>query len=371
MKFIHEGRIITIQSDKDVVTSSEPVLHISHSEDDLHLTRFTFNEVEVVNLEDDSRDSVPMSFYQHSSILVLSMRRGMSYIPGLGMGRRQQGSREFTFTVDHDIPYGLGYTPIEDDARHMARLRQDRVRARLSRVPFNYPLRRYTFQLADYFIRGSEHASRTGGTDHALEIDGIHGIQQALGRMCFSFETTEALGAMIVAPPSPGPASVFSMCFPEEVPNYDPPMDLGDDTDGVTHPDTYIDEMDMIGLGRILDAAPHEPHYAFDMFGVSAIDFEDVTFYDAYVDVMDIIDTHHILDAAPLGPHYIFDMFGISMLERNDDDDGLVAADIIHNTIFVQGESDSMNPPLSFDTMSEFVTRFDDISNGNNDMSIF
>ena len=30
-----------------------------------------------------------------------------------------------------------------------------------------------------------------------------------------------------------------------------------------------------------------------------------------------------------------------------------------------------MDPPLSFDTMSGFVTRFDDISNGNNDMSIF
>ena len=30
-----------------------------------------------------------------------------------------------------------------------------------------------------------------------------------------------------------------------------------------------------------------------------------------------------------------------------------------------------MDPPLSFDTMSRFVTRFDDISDGNNDMSIF
>ena len=30
-----------------------------------------------------------------------------------------------------------------------------------------------------------------------------------------------------------------------------------------------------------------------------------------------------------------------------------------------------MDPPLSFDTMSGFVTRFDDISDGNNDMSIF
>ena len=35
-----------------------------------------------------------------------------------------------------------------------------------------------------------------------------------------------------------------------------------------------------------------------------------------------------------------------------DDDDGLVAIDIIHNTFSVEGESDSMDPPLSFDTMS-------------------
>ena len=62
MKFIHEGRIITIQSDRDVITSSEPVLQISHSKDDLHLIGFTFDEVQVISLEDDRRDMVPMSF---------------------------------------------------------------------------------------------------------------------------------------------------------------------------------------------------------------------------------------------------------------------------------------------------------------------
>ena len=122
-------------------------------------------------------------------------------MPGLGLGRCQQGPREFTFTVDHDIPNGLGYTLIEDDARHMAWLRYDKVRARLSGGPFDYPLRLYTFQLADSFIRGLEHAPRTGGTDHALETNGILGIPQALRRMCFSSETIEAPDAMIVAPP--------------------------------------------------------------------------------------------------------------------------------------------------------------------------
>ena len=91
LKFIHEGYLITFQPNRDVVTSSKPVLHISHSEDDLHLTGFTFDEVQVISLEDDSRDLVPMSFDQHNNTSVLSMMRGMSYKPGLGLGCRQQG----------------------------------------------------------------------------------------------------------------------------------------------------------------------------------------------------------------------------------------------------------------------------------------
>ena len=133
--------------------------------------------------------------------------------------------------------------------------------------------------------------------------------------MCLSSETIEALGAMIVAPPSLGRASVFSMCFLEEVHEYDLPMDLGDDTDGVTLPDTYIEDMNMIGIGHILDATPREPHSSFDMFGVFVIDFEDVTLYDTCTNAMDMIVTGPILDAAPPRPRFIFDMFGISMLE--------------------------------------------------------
>ena len=82
------------------------MLHISHNEDDLHLTGFTFDEVQVVSLENDSKDLVPVSFDQNSSTLVLSMMRGMSYMPGLGLGRCQQGPCEFTFIVDHDILMG-------------------------------------------------------------------------------------------------------------------------------------------------------------------------------------------------------------------------------------------------------------------------
>ena len=188
--------------------------------------------------------------------------------------------------------------------------------------------------------------------------------------MCFSYETTEAPSALIVTALSSGQASVFSMCFHEEVLDYDLFMDLGDDTDGVTLLDTYIDKMDMIDIGRILDVAPHEPYSTLDMFRVYAIDFEDVTLYEAYADALDTTGTGRIMDVASLGPCSIFYMFGISMVEINDDDK-LVATDIIHITVSVEGASDSVDPPIFFDTMSRFVTLFDDIPNENNDMSIF
>ena len=121
----------------------------------------------------------------------------------------------------------------------------------------------------------------------------------------------------------------------------------------------------MICTGHILNTAPRGPHSTFDMFGVSMIDSDDVTLYDACIDAMDMIGTGRILDASQPGPLSAFDVFGIFMLEF--DGDGLVATDITHDTISVEGASDSVDPPLSFDTMSEFVTHFDDISNGNSD----
>ena len=159
------------------------------------------------------------------------------------------------------------------------------------------------------------------------------------------------------------------MCFPEETLDYDLPMHLGDGSDGVILPDTYMEEMDMTGIDRILDAAPHELHSVFDMFGVFAIDSDDVTLYDACTNAMDMIGTSRILDVAPPRPYSTFDAFGISMLEF--DDDGFFASDVTHDVSVVEGVSDSVDPPLSFDIMSGFVTHFDDVSDGNNDMSIF
>ena len=68
-------------------------------------------------------DSVPMSFDQHSSTVVLDMMRSMSYMPGLGLRRYQHDRSEFITVLDHDPPFGLGFVPIEADFRCMAQLR--------------------------------------------------------------------------------------------------------------------------------------------------------------------------------------------------------------------------------------------------------
>ena len=65
----------------------------------------------------------------------------------------------------------------------------------------------------------------------------------------------------------------------------------------------------MIDIGHILNAAPHEPHSAFDMFGFYAIDFEDVTLYDACVDAMDMIGTGRSPTWAPLCILYVWDFY--------------------------------------------------------------
>ena len=62
VKFIHDGQVITVQSTRDMFASSELVLQISHSEDDLFFTGFTFDEIQTLEIKDFCKDFVAMSF---------------------------------------------------------------------------------------------------------------------------------------------------------------------------------------------------------------------------------------------------------------------------------------------------------------------
>ena len=146
-------------------------------------------------------------------------------------------------------------------------------------------------------------------------------------------------------------------------------MDLGESNDDVTPYIAYVDEMDMIGISRILDIAPHRPHSSFDLFGVFIFENDRATPHDAYVDEMDMIGIVCILDIAPHRQCSYFDMFRVFMLEMDDDD---IVTNVNHDAFSVEGASDFVDPPLSFDTMSRFVTRYDGMFvEYHNDMSIF
>ncbi|WJZ98443.1 hypothetical protein VitviT2T_016964 [Vitis vinifera] len=71
--------------------SPEPMLQISHSEDDLFFIGFMFDEVQTLEIENFCRDFVAMSFDQLGSTVVLDMMRSMSFMPGMGLRRRQHG----------------------------------------------------------------------------------------------------------------------------------------------------------------------------------------------------------------------------------------------------------------------------------------
>ncbi|KAL6349837.1 hypothetical protein AAG906_001724 [Vitis piasezkii] len=82
-----------------------------------------------------------------------------------------------------------------------------------------------------------------------------------------------------------------------------------------------------------------------------------VTFDDAYTDEIDMIGICHILDATPHKPHSAFDVFGFSMLELDGDDSIINAA--TPGFTYVEGMSDPVDPSFSFDSMFRFVTRYD------------
>ena len=315
------------------------VLQISHSEDDLFFTRFTFDEVQTLEVGDFCRDLVAMSFDQHSSTVVLDMIRGMSFMPGLGLGRRQHGPMEFVATVDHDTPFGLGFVPTEADYRYMARLHQEKIRARLTCTPFDYPIRPYRMSLENYFVRGSKAHPHMGDFDTATNIEGVDELQRQFHHLQLGDETSGAPVSVMIAPSSPDRASFSSLCFPEETTDHGADIEPSGVTDGVVPQDEYRDEMDM-SMSQIAEVVQPEFASPFDLFGVSAIEVAEET---------QTVLAPELMEDVIVGDDEFEDTFG-----------------------FIEGASDFVDPPLSFDILSGFISRSDDVYDSiSMDLSIF
>eukprot|EP00261_Vitis_vinifera_P037221 XP_019078464.1 PREDICTED: uncharacterized protein LOC109123373 [Vitis vinifera] len=300
VKFIHDGRVVVVQSVGDMFISAEPVLEISHADDDLFLTGFTFDEVQTLEMEDLCRDFVALSFDQHSSTVVLDIMRSMSYLPGMGLGRRQHGPSEFMTFPDRDVPFGLGFSPTEADYRHMARLRRERVRARLTHTPFYYPVRPYTMSLADYFVRASEPHAPSDGIIGGLSTTQEAELQRLVQQLQLSDGAPGPSASVLIAPPSPDRTSLMTLCFPDEIDDHGTFAEIGDVVDGAVPHDEYVDEMLAMSLGQTEEIAPPELASPFDLFGVSVLEIaEEIQVAPTPEVVEDVIVAVDLFD----GPH--------------------------------------------------------------------
>ncbi|RVW97124.1 hypothetical protein CK203_030031 [Vitis vinifera] len=200
---------------------------ISHSDDDLFLTGFTFDEVQTLEMEDFHRDFVAMLFDQYGSTMVLDIMRNMSYLPGMGLGWRQHGPSEFMAIPNHDIPFGLGFI--------------------LTEMP------------SDGIIRGLS-------TVQEAELQRlIHWLQLSDGAPSTS---TSALAA----PSSLDRISLMTLYFQDEIDEHGIFSEIRDIVDEVVPQDEYVDEKLAMSMSQIGEIVHPELASPFDLFRVSVIE---------------------------------------------------------------------------------------------------
>ena len=141
----------------------------------------------------------------------------------------------------------------------------------------------------------------------------------------------------MATPTSPDRASMLSLCFPEEITDDGVIVDPTEMVDGIVPHDEYRDEMDRMTVGQITGIVQLQPALPFDMFGVSTIE---------------------VLEGTQIIP----------VPELLDDDSSLFEGTVSP----IEGAFNLVDPPLSFDVLSGFVFRFDNVSVASfMDLSIF
>ncbi|RVW77707.1 Retrovirus-related Pol polyprotein from transposon 17.6 [Vitis vinifera] len=269
VKFIHDGQVVVVQSVGDMFIAAEPVLEISHTDDDLFLI-----------------GSPSMSGARYYAEHVLSTRHGV--------GSTSAWTEQFIAIPDHDVPFGLGFIPTEADYLYMARLRKERVRARLTHTPFYYPLRLYTRSLADYFVRASEPHAPSDGI-----VGGLSTTQEA--------ELQRLVQELRLRDGAPGTRA-----------------EVEDVVDGAAPHDEYIDEMLALSLSQIEETIQPGLASSFDLFGVFVIELaEESLTVPALESVEDLIVFDDLIDS--------------------------------HAGI-IEGASDFVDPPLSFESVDQRVS---------------
>ncbi|KAL6318153.1 hypothetical protein AAG906_035658 [Vitis piasezkii] len=126
---------------------------------------------------------------------------------------------------------------------------------------------------------------------------------------------------LTITPTSLDRASMLSLCFPEEITGDGVMVDSTKMIDGVVPHDEYRDEMDMMTVSQIIGIVQLQPVSAFDMFEVSTIE--------------------------------VFEGTQTLPVPELPEDDSSLFEGIVSP---VEGASDLVDPPLSFDVLLGFVS---------------
>ena len=144
----------------------------------------------------------------------------------------------------------------------------------------------------------------------------------------------------MIAPTSLDRANFSSLCFPEETTDYGVDVEPIGVTDGVVPHDEYRDEMDVISMSQIAEMVQPKLASSFDMFEVSTIEVAE--------EIQKV-----------LAPKLMEDV--------------VVGDDMFEDTFSsIEGASDFVDSPLSFEILSGFISRSDDVyDSASMDLSIF
>uniref|UniRef100_F6HSC5 Uncharacterized protein n=1 Tax=Vitis vinifera TaxID=29760 RepID=F6HSC5_VITVI len=132
----------------------------------------------------------------------------------------------------------------------------------------------------------------------------------------------------------------MTLCFPDEIDDHGTFAEIGDVVDGAVPRDEYVDEMLAMSLSQTEEMDPPELASPFDLFGVSVLEIAEE------------------IQGAPT-PEVVEDV--------------IVDVDLFDGPVgLVEGASDLVDPPLTFDVLSGFVSRHDYVSDFSSmDLSTF
>lgn len=119
LKFFTNGQLITILGDDDNTENAStinPVLEIQHGENDMLLSGFRVEPL-LLPAGDDFKYRICLEYNPHGNVNVIQMFNNMHFMPGLGLGRRQQGILEPIVLKKNFPPYGLDYQPSVEELR--------------------------------------------------------------------------------------------------------------------------------------------------------------------------------------------------------------------------------------------------------------